>query len=145
VLQLPHDLGQMAAVPDLDAEEHRDETRSVGTLHRHVVDVALRIGDRGREIGQQAAAVGDQEADARVEHAFDIRRPVDVDELIGVAALLLERDAVAQVHDESLALAELADDLVAGIGRQHLPYWIADAFDTAERQRGGLRHPRAGG
>ena len=62
---------------------------AVGPLHRHVVDVALRVGDRRGEVGEQPAPVGDEQPDAGVEHALDVGRPFDVDELLGVAALLL--------------------------------------------------------
>jgi hypothetical protein len=111
--------------------------RSIDTLSMLPCASAIDVA----KIGQKTAAVGDQQPDARVEHAFDVRRPIDVDELIGVAALLLERDAVAQVHDEPLALAELADDFVARDRTAAFPVLDRDAFDAAERQRGGCAVP----
>jgi hypothetical protein len=105
---------RLLAAAHLHAEEHRDHVAAVGTLHRHGVDVRVRVGDRGREVGQQAAAVGHDEPHARVEDALHVGGPLDVDDLALVDALALERRAVAHVHGQALALAELRDDRVAG-------------------------------
>ena len=69
-------LRQMAAVAHLDAEEHREHVAAVRALHRHGVDVGVGVGDGEREIGQQAAAVGDEQADARSRTRPARRSPI---------------------------------------------------------------------
>ena len=78
----------MLAVLDLHAEEHRDQPRAVRLFHRDVVDVGVGVGDRRRNVGEQAAAVGQKQPHAGIEFAFHIRCPFDVDQLIGIDALL---------------------------------------------------------
>ena len=48
-------MGEMAAVPDLHAEEHGEHVASIRPLHRHVVDVGLRVRDRRCEVREQPA------------------------------------------------------------------------------------------
>ena len=108
-----HHLHECVAA-NLHAEEHREHASAVGAFHRHSVDVRIRIGDRGRKVGEQAAAIGHDEPYARVEDTLHVSGPLDVDDLALVDALALERRTVAHVHGQALALAELGDDRVAG-------------------------------
>ena len=57
----------------------------------------------------------------------------------GVDALLLQRDAVARVHEQALAAAELADDRVARDRPAALRVLDRDTFDAAQRERAELR------
>ena len=128
---------EVTAVLHLHAEEDRAHLAAVGPLQRHVVDVRLGVGDGEGQFGQEAAPVFDQQANAGVEHALDVVRPFDVDQLLRIGALLLQRDAVAGVDQQALALAELAEDLVAGDRPAALGVLDRDPLDAAQRQRPG--------
>ncbi len=133
----------MTPVAHLQAEEHRD-VAAVGTLHRHGVDVRVGVADRRGQLRQQSSPIRDQHANARLEHALHVGRPFDVDELAAVEALLAQRGAVTRMHDQALALAELADDRIAGHRPAALGVLDRHALDTAQRQRGGRLRARRG-
>ena len=54
----------MSPVANLQAEEHRD-VAAVGSLHRHGVDVRVRVADRRRELGEQSPPIRHEHAHAR--------------------------------------------------------------------------------
>ena len=74
----------MLSVPDLNAEEHIDDPVAIGAFHRYIFDVGSGIGDLGGEPGEKAALVVDEQSYPGLEYAFHLRRPLDVDDLIGV-------------------------------------------------------------
>ena len=109
-----------------------------GLLHRDRVDVRLASAIAVARSASRPRRSDDEHAHAGIEHALHVGRPFDVDELGRVDALLLERDAIAQVHEQSLALAELADDRVAGNRPAAFRVLDRDTFDAAQRQRARL-------
>ena len=137
--QRAHHVREVTAVAHLHAEEHRDDLAAVGPLHRHGVDVRVGVADRRRELGEQAAPVGDQHA-ARPQSNTPCTSGAHSTSTscVAVEALLAQRHAIARVHDQSLALAELADDRVARDRPAALRVLDRDAFDAAQRQRAGL-------
>src|SRR5262249_1491135 len=126
---------QMPAVANLYAEKHVDDPIAVGSLHGQVFDVGAGVGDLGSKPREQPAPVVHQQAHAGFEHAVDLRRPLDVDNLIGIHASLAQRLAIARVHEQALAAAELTDDRIAGDRAAALAVLDRHAFDAAKLQR----------
>ena len=98
VPQRSHDVSKVLPIPHLEAEEHGDDVVAVGAFHGHISDVGAGVGNLGREFRLQTALVGDQKPYTGLEHALDVGRPLDVDNLIAVDSALFQCLAVARMH-----------------------------------------------
>ena len=136
-------LRQMPAVAHLHAEEHREHVAAVGPLHRHRVDVGVGIGD-GERRDPRAGRGGRRRAGACRSRTRPARRAPIRRRRVRPAStpLFLQRDAVARVHEQALAAAELADDRVAGNRPAALRVLDRHALDAAQRERPRLRGRR---
>src|SRR5947209_8690195 len=130
-----HHMRQVLAVLYLHAEKHVDDAVAVGALHRHVLYVRAGIGDRGREPGQKPALIVDENADAGLEHTLDLRRPLDIDDLIAFDAALAQRLAIARVNEQPLTATELTNDRIAGNRPATFAVLDRHALDAAQLQR----------
>ena len=100
------------------------------------------IDDLGRKPRQEPALVVDEQAHPGLEDPGDLRRPLDVDHLIGIDPALAQRLTIARVNRQTLAAAKLADDRVTGYRTAALAVLDRYALGAAQLQRAGTLRSR---
>ena len=112
---------------------------AVGPLHRHGVDVRVGVADRRRELGQQSAPVGDQQANARSRTRPARPAPIRRRRARSPSKRCLR--SVAQSRRCTISPWPLRNwPMIAspGIGRQHFAYWIATPSTPRSDNAAGL-------
>ena len=104
-------------------------------VHADIGDVGIGFADFGRDTRQHAFFVLDQQPDAAVEAAVQIRCPTctSIQRSGSLHALALGDVAVGGMHDQALVASQLADDAVARNRQAARRQLHRDAFAAVDR------------
>src|SRR5690348_7840924 len=138
--QLGDDSAEMLEVIDLEVD---GELGEIGRAPRHadIVDVAVMLGDDGRDLGETAGLVDVVDPDARREALWRrfVDVPTDVEPALRLFLEILEVRRLDRIDRDPLARRDDADDPVARDGaaiRREFDREVG--IDAADRYRRGV-------